>query len=113
MWVIDVNGDISRSLWVYFVVTVPLTAIIISLWYACDRRISRIAREKDIGADEGRAEKAEQEENMRFEARIMRNIRRRTGINVADGTLPKPPPPTRVGPLRRVTRAATAASKRG
>lgn len=92
-------------------VTVPLTAIIIGLWYVCDRRISRVAREKDIGADEGRAEKAEQEENMRFEARIMRNIRRRTGINVADGTLPKPP--TRVGALQRVTRAATAASKRG
>lgn len=105
------NGDVSESLWIYFVVTLPLTAAIIGAWYVYDQRISRIASEKDIAADEGRAEKAEQEENMRFEARIMRNIRRRTGIKVADSTLPERP--NRVGALAKIARAATAASKHG
>lgn len=105
------HGDVSPSLWIYFVITVPLTAAIVGLWCAYDQRIGRIAREKDIAADEGRAEKAEQEENMRFEARIMRNIRRRTGIKVADGALPQPP--ARVGALAKIARAATAASRHG
>lgn len=110
MWT-DVNGDVSQSLWIYFVVTVPLTAAIVGAWCAYDQRISKIAREKDIAADEDSAEKAEREETRLFEARIMRNIRRRTGIKVADGALPERP--TRVGALAKIARAATAASKHG
>lgn len=94
-------------------VTVPLTAIIVGLWYGWDRHTARIARLVDIGADEGRAEAAEWAEYARLEARIMRNIRRRTGINVADGTLPNPP--TRVGgALReRIKRYINAVFRRG
>lgn len=65
--------------------TVPLTAAIVGAWYVYDRRLTRITRERNRASDEGRADKAEQEELSRFQARIMRNIRQRTGINVADG----------------------------
>lgn len=95
----DVHGEVSRSLWIYLVATVPLTVVIVGAWWVYDRRISRIACDRrDIAADEGHTEKSEQEENLRSEACIMRNMRRRMGIKAADlGTLPRTPvgkPPT-------------------
>lgn len=102
----DVHGDISQSLWIYFAVTLPVTVAIVGAWYVYDQRISRSTLEKDHGEEEGRAEKAEEQEHMLFEARIMRKIRRRTGIKVADPIMPEPP--LRVGAIERFMRAATS-----
>lgn len=107
MPLIDVHGDVSQGLWIYFAITLPLTAAVVGAWYIYDKRISRITREKHDAADAGRAEKAEQQENMRFEARIMRTIRRRTGITgIADPMMPEPP--LRVGAFSTLKRAATS-----
>lgn len=71
------NGSISRSIWIYFVLAVPITVLVLGGWRAFDKRYRR----KDERDEED--EKLEKQEARELGARIMRNIRRRTGIKVA------------------------------
>lgn len=84
---IDMTGPVSKRLWIYFVLTVPLTAVIMGAWWFFDQRWIKdaVEDEDEDGSDcEKRTETAEDKESRLLEARIMKNIRRRTGVKVAD-----------------------------
>lgn len=79
------NGPVSSSLWIYFVLTLPLTILVVGAWWKIDQRKARKAAVADSREDdEERMESEEEKESRLLESRIMRNIRRRTGIKVAD-----------------------------
>ncbi|CAN8095523.1 unnamed protein product [Discula destructiva] len=81
----DMEGPVSKSLWIYFIITLPLTGVIVGLWYIFDQRhAKKIVTEVTEIDDDGRPETEEEKEGRLLEARIMRNIRRRTGVRVAD-----------------------------
>lgn len=65
----DSNSVVSPLLWIYFVVTIPLTAAIVLAWRVWDRRRERKYAEEDavieLGIDE-------------MERRIMAQMRKRT-----------------------------------
>jgi hypothetical protein len=71
------DGPVSANLWIYFAVTVPLTAITIMAWWSFDQRIVRLSGKK-IEEDEEQGEHRMNE----IEMQIMRQIRRRTGARV-------------------------------
>ena len=43
----------SEYLWIYFVVTIPLTLLIVGSWYYLDRRRERQYAEEDIQIEQG------------------------------------------------------------
>lgn len=69
---IDMNGGtVSPRIWIYFVISVPLTVIIVGAWWTVDQR--RLAQAHiDVSDDE----------MSRLEGRIMKTIRSRTGARV-------------------------------
>lgn len=72
------NGSVSESLWIYFVLAVPGTVIVLGTWWFFD---SRSRRQAETGPEDAKEQtKAEVE----LEARIMQKIRRRTGIKVTE-----------------------------
>lgn len=74
----DLNGHVSRSLWIYFVLSTPLTLTVFGLWLMFDRTARR---KHDIDSDD---DQDEAKIASKLEARIMRKIRTRTGIKVAE-----------------------------
>lgn len=75
----------SRSLWIYFVTTLPLTAAIVGLWCIFDQRHGKkVATDGTETDDDDRPETEEERERRLLERRIMRNIQRRTGLRVAN-----------------------------
>lgn len=72
------DGSVSRSLWIYFVLAVPITVMVLGGWRAFDKMYRRKSERDEED------EKLETQEAKELEARIMRNIRRRTGIRVAE-----------------------------
>ncbi|KAI1852091.1 hypothetical protein JX266_002944 [Neoarthrinium moseri] len=72
----DMNGSVSRSLWIYFVVAVPLTVIIVGLWWIKDRRTQPEIKE-DRDAEEQRLDD--------IEARVIDRLRRTTNTRVGTG----------------------------
>ncbi|KAI1496085.1 hypothetical protein F5X99DRAFT_401464 [Biscogniauxia marginata] len=70
----DRPGTVSRSLWVYFVITVPLTIVIVGFWWRFDQFIGKKAAE-DEDEDVHHMEK--------LEATIMKGIRKRTGARIS------------------------------
>ncbi|KAK3389266.1 hypothetical protein B0H63DRAFT_463294 [Podospora didyma] len=38
---IDMNGPVSTRLWIYFIVTVPLTAVIVCSWFHFDKKLTQ------------------------------------------------------------------------
>lgn len=74
----DLDGYGSRSLWIYFVLSTPLTLAVFGLWRVFDRTARR-KHELKKDNDEYEAKIA-----AHLEARIMRNLRTKTGIRVAD-----------------------------
>jgi len=57
--------------WIYFVISIPLTVLIVGTWWSVDRR-----RLEQAGAE------VSDEEMNRLEGRIMKAIRSRTGARV-------------------------------
>lgn len=79
------DGPVSKSLWIYFVLTLPLTALLVGIWRTFDQRQARHTNDvHDAGDEEEKPETEEEKESRLLEARIMRNIRRRTGVRVAE-----------------------------
>lgn len=70
------NGSVSRSLWIYFVVMVPLTIGVVWAWFAFDK-----AAQRDVGQHSDQKEQRISE----LEKRITDRIRRRTGARVMTG----------------------------
>jgi hypothetical protein len=64
---------VSRSVWIYFVMLVPMTALIIGLWRQFDKS-STYVPEENYRVSEERLNK--------LEAGIMEGIRSRTGARV-------------------------------
>lgn len=62
-------GVVSPLLWVYFVVTIPLTAAIVMFWRWWDKRRERKYAEEDVAIELGIDE---------MERRIMAQMRKRT-----------------------------------
>lgn len=76
---------VSKSIWIYFALTLPLTAMIVGVWYTFDQRRAKNGSDEDSQeTDDPRAETEEERESRLLETRIMRNIRRWTGVRVAD-----------------------------
>jgi hypothetical protein len=65
-------------LWIYFVLSTPLTLTVFGLWFLFDRTARR---KHALGAEDDQNEAKIASER---EARIMRRISMRTGIKVAD-----------------------------
>jgi len=69
----NINGSpdhiVSRYLWIYFVISIPLTVVIVLFWRWWDRRRERRYAAEDVQIEKG-IEKMEQE--------IMANMRKRT-----------------------------------
>jgi hypothetical protein len=76
--VVDMHGSVSTSLWIYFVIMVPLTVLIVGTWWMFDQR--------SVANFEEDAKEAEAH-MVKLEARIMEGIRRKTGAKVV--TWPK------------------------
>ncbi|KAK4187030.1 hypothetical protein QBC35DRAFT_553131 [Podospora australis] len=70
----DMNGSVSSPLWIYFILMVPLTLIVVGAWILFDRASKKKKPEEDL----------EEAESLlhALEARITaRTLRRRTGLN--------------------------------
>lgn len=76
--ILELNGHVSRSLWIYFVLSAPLTLIVFGVWFMLDRKARR---KQNLGPED---DEDEAKITAQLEARIMRKLRRRTGIRVAD-----------------------------
>lgn len=74
------NGPISNSLWIYFVLTVPLTVLVVWIWWGVDKRMVRRLG-TSIGGSEEDYEGAEEHLN-RLEGQILEKIRVRTGAKL-------------------------------
>lgn len=77
------NQQVSPKLWVYFAVTLPITAAIIVAWLVYDRRRQAQHRRDD--------EDLEKSIEM-LEKEIMRHMRKRTMSKAQTWTQPPPPP---------------------
>ncbi|KAK8132129.1 hypothetical protein PG999_000302 [Apiospora kogelbergensis] len=76
----DMNGPISNSLWIYFVLTIPLTVLVVWIWWGVDKRmVHRLGT--SIGGSEEDYEGAEEHLN-RLEGQILEKIRVRTGAKL-------------------------------
>ncbi|KAG8158335.1 hypothetical protein KVR01_012096 [Diaporthe batatas] len=74
----DLDGHVSRSLWIYFVLSTPLTLAVFGFWQMFDKKAQKKhSLHSDDDDDEAKIW-------AKLEARIMRRIRVRTGIQVAD-----------------------------
>ncbi|KAK0739447.1 hypothetical protein B0T21DRAFT_409795 [Apiosordaria backusii] len=73
----DMNGSVSRHIWIYFVLMAPLTLIIVGSWLLFDRA-SRNVTEEDTAETEKRIQA--------LETKITKRIATRTGARV--NTLP-------------------------
>ena len=69
------NGAVSESLWIYFVLMIPLTIIVVGSWWFLDRRT---VHANEVDEDEDVAE----EHMNKLEAQIMARIRKRTGARL-------------------------------
>ncbi|KAI5925134.1 hypothetical protein F4810DRAFT_89997 [Camillea tinctor] len=67
----DREGQVSKSLWLYFVITVPLTIFIVGGWWQLDRLLGRKVTTDDRG---------EEMDMEKLEDMIMQGIRKRTGL---------------------------------
>ncbi|KAI3401492.1 hypothetical protein diail_10926 [Diaporthe ilicicola] len=75
---LDLNGPVSRSLWIYFVLSTPLTLAVFRLWQMFD---TKAQKKNSLDADD---DEHEAKIWAQLETRIMRRIRVKTGIQVAD-----------------------------
>ncbi|KAK8016778.1 hypothetical protein PG993_014967 [Apiospora rasikravindrae] len=98
----DMNGPVSRSLWIYIALTVPLTILVVIIWWWIDRRMVRrvgagfgstslggSSFEHDDGDDENDEENGEKENDKgaeahlnKLEGQILERIRHRTGAQL-------------------------------
>jgi hypothetical protein len=42
---LDMNGSVSTGVWIYFVVSMPLTAIILGAWWKFDRHSNKVNKQ--------------------------------------------------------------------
>jgi hypothetical protein len=75
---LDLNGNVSKSLWIYFVLSTPLTLVVFGIWWMLDMNAKK---KHDHDADD--TQKAV-DEMVKLEEQIMKQLRRRTGIRVAN-----------------------------
>ncbi|KAK8122930.1 hypothetical protein PG984_011600 [Apiospora sp. TS-2023a] len=84
----DMSGPVSRSLWIYIVLTVPLTGLVVLIWWWIDQRMARrfssgfgvgLVVDEDGKEDEDNG--AEEHLN-RLEGQILERIRHRTGAHL-------------------------------
>ncbi|KAK8071834.1 hypothetical protein PG996_005182, partial [Apiospora saccharicola] len=84
----DMSGPVSRSLWIYIVLTVPLTGLVVLIWWWIDQRMARrfstgfgagLVADEDGKEDEDNG--AEEHLN-RLEGQILERIRHRTGAHL-------------------------------
>lgn len=61
--------EVSKALWLFFVITVPVTLIIVFSWVYWDRRREKLYHEQDEGLEEG---------ILALENQIMMSMRKRT-----------------------------------
>ncbi|KAI0595451.1 hypothetical protein F4775DRAFT_585507 [Biscogniauxia sp. FL1348] len=67
----DITGQVSKSLWLYFAITVPLTLLIVGGWWQLDRI---------LGTKEPADNHGEEMDMEKLEDTIMQGIRKRTGL---------------------------------
>ena len=68
--ILDLNGSVSAGVWIYFVVSMPLTAIILGTWWRFDRHSKKANRQDWNEIEAGM--------NM-ISAQAMRSVQCRTG----------------------------------
>ncbi|KAK4167923.1 hypothetical protein QBC43DRAFT_297175 [Cladorrhinum sp. PSN259] len=69
----DMNGPVSKRLWIYFVLLIPVTVIVLGAWLVFDKR-SKTVTDQDLEQAEYRMEDLEQ--------RITARIRKKTGVRL-------------------------------
>lgn len=69
----DLNGSVSRSLWIYFIMAVPLTIVVVGIWFMMDRRTKPEVQEEPEVAETRLFE---------IEARVIERLRRMTRARV-------------------------------
>lgn len=67
------HGSVSDRLWIYFAVGIPLTVIIVTVWYVFDRR-SQAKFKDDFQNIES--------EMIKLEARVAEDIYKKAGVRV-------------------------------
>ncbi|KAH8194203.1 hypothetical protein TruAng_011634 [Truncatella angustata] len=72
----DMNGPVSNSLWIYFVILVPLTVLVVGIWWVMDRRQVTEFKE-DIEAADKRLED--------IEGRVIKRLREKTKTKIQTG----------------------------
>lgn len=78
------NGAVSRSLWIYFVLMISSTAAVVAICWFLDHRTVRVKEEiedtENVHEPEEDKNDEEAEDHMnRLETQIMARIRKRTG----------------------------------
>ncbi|KAI0408742.1 hypothetical protein F4802DRAFT_548902 [Xylaria palmicola] len=63
------NSEVSQELWIYFVITIPLTLAIVGTWWVLDRRREKVYAAEDIDIEQGIE---------RMETEILAIMRKRT-----------------------------------
>ena len=85
------NGPVSRSLWIYIVLTVPLTGLVVLIWWWIDQRMARRFGTRFGGSSltnggehdkEDNHDKGAEEHLNRLEGQILERIRHRTGAQL-------------------------------
>jgi hypothetical protein len=77
----EMNGPVDERLWIYFVIAVPLTAVIVGAWWMLDQR-SVHGTEDDQKEAKAWIDK--------LESQIMTEIREKTGAHLRTMSLPPP-----------------------
>ncbi len=71
---IDIKGSVSERLWIYFAVMIPLTGLVLGLWWTLDQRSHK--------ADQDEEDEADRRLMIKIETQTMGEIRKRTGARV-------------------------------
>ncbi|KAK3986740.1 hypothetical protein QBC44DRAFT_332659 [Cladorrhinum sp. PSN332] len=69
----DMNGSVSKSLWIYFVLLIPVTVVVLGAWLFFDKK-SKTVTQQDFEAAEDRMHD--------LESRIIDRIKKKTGVRV-------------------------------
>ncbi|KAK8008325.1 hypothetical protein PG991_010876 [Apiospora marii] len=87
----DMDGPVSRSLWIYIVLTFPLTGLVVLIWWWIDQRMARrfgtgfsgaAGLPTDETGQEDNDDKGAEEHLNRLEGQILERIRHRTGAQL-------------------------------
>lgn len=78
----DMNGAVSESLWIYFVLTIPLTVIVVGIWWYLDRYMKDQDAKDQESSDQLSKKRNPRDHLNDLEGQIMGRLAATTGARV-------------------------------